>query len=40
MKDILSEIKQKAKLLNKTIVLPEGEDKRVVKAAQIAADGI
>ena len=38
MKDILSEIKQKAKLLNKTIVLPEGEDKRVVKAAQIAAD--
>lgn len=38
MKDILSEIKQKAKLLNKTIVLPEGEDKRVVKAAQIAAN--
>lgn len=37
MKDILGEIKKGASLLNKTIVLPEGEDKRVVKAASIAA---
>ncbi len=36
MKDILNEIKSNAKALNKTIVLPEGEDKRVVKAASLA----
>ena len=35
MRDILSEIKSKASALNKTIVLPEGEDKRVVKAASL-----
>ena len=33
MKDILNEIKQKAIALNKTVVLPEGEDSRVVVAA-------
>jgi len=33
MRNILDEIKAKAKALNKTIVLCEGEDKRVVKAA-------
>lgn len=33
MKNILSEIKSKASALNKTVVLPEGEDKRVVIAA-------
>ncbi len=33
MKNILDEIKSKAKALQKTIVLCEGEDKRVVKAA-------
>ena len=33
MRNILDEIKQKAKALQKTIVLCEGEDKRVVKAA-------
>ena len=33
MKNILEEIKSKAKALQKTIVLCEGEDKRVVKAA-------
>ena len=33
MKNILNEIKSKASALNKTIVLPEGEDKRVVLAA-------
>ena len=33
MKDILSEIKQRASALNKTVVLPEGEDSRVVEAA-------
>lgn len=33
MRNILDEIKLKAKALNKTIVLCEGEDKRVVKAA-------
>ncbi len=38
MKDILNEIKSNAKALNKTIVLPEGEDKRVVKAASLAAE--
>ena len=36
MKDILSQIKNNAKALNKTIVLPEGEDSRVVKAASLA----
>ena len=33
MRNILDEIKLKAKALQKTIVLCEGEDKRVVKAA-------
>ena len=33
MRNILDEIKQKAKALQKTIVLCEGEDKRVVQAA-------
>ena len=33
MKNILDEIKSKAKALQKTIVLCEGEDSRVVKAA-------
>ena len=33
MKNVLEEIKSKAKALNKTIVLCEGEDSRVVKAA-------
>ncbi len=37
MKNILDEIKAKAKALHKTIVLCEGEDKRVVKAAADAA---
>lgn len=37
MADILNEILAKAKKLGKTIVLPEGEDKRVVKAAADAA---
>ncbi len=36
MKNILDEIKSKAKALQKTIVLCEGEDKRVVKAASDA----
>ncbi len=38
MKDILNEIKQKAIAKNKTIILPEGEDKRVIEAAQKIAD--
>ena len=33
MRNILDEIKAKAKALQKTIVLCEGEDSRVVKAA-------
>lgn len=33
MKDILADIKLRASALNKTIVLPEGEDSRVVEAA-------
>lgn len=33
MKDILADIKSRASALNKTVVLPEGEDKRVVEAA-------
>ena len=36
MKNILEEIKIKAKSLQKTIVLCEGEDSRVVKAASDA----
>ena len=36
MRNILDEIKLKAKALQKTIVLCEGEDKRVVKAASDA----
>ncbi len=38
MKDILSEIKSNAKKKNKCVVLPEGEDSRVVKAASVAAN--
>ena len=38
MKDILNEIKQKAIALNKTVVLPEGEDSRVVVAASKIAE--
>jgi len=38
MATLLESIKQKASLLNKTIVLPEGEDARVVKAAGEAAN--
>ena len=33
MKNVLEQIKEKAKALKKTIVLCEGEDSRVVKAA-------
>ena len=33
MSNILCEIKKRAAALNKTIVLPEGEDSRVVQAA-------
>ena len=33
MSNVLESIKQQAKLLSKNIVLPEGEDARVVKAA-------
>ena len=36
MKDILSTIKSNAAAINKTVVLPEGEDSRVVKAASLA----
>ncbi len=36
MRNILDEIKAKAKALNKTVVLCEGEDSRVVKAAEMA----
>ena len=40
MADILSQIKARAKAKNKNIVLPEGEDKRVVTAAaQVAKEG-
>ncbi len=38
MRDILNDIKQKAIALNKTIVLPEGEDSRVIEAARQIAD--
>ncbi len=38
MANVLSEIKKQASLKNKNIVLPEGEDKRVVKAGSIAAN--
>lgn len=38
MADILNEIMQKAKKLGKTIVLPEGEDSRVVVAASKASE--
>ncbi|MBQ7879348.1 MAG: phosphate acetyltransferase, partial [Clostridia bacterium] len=38
MKNILDEIKAKAKALQKTIVLCEGEDSRVVKAAADATN--
>lgn len=37
MRDILNEIKSKAKALNKTVVLPEGEDNRVIEAASLVA---
>jgi len=41
MRDILAEIKEKASKLGKTIVLPEGEDQRVVEAAgKIVKEGI
>lgn len=41
MQNILEEIKSKAKALNKTIVLCEGEDKRVVQAASdVVKEGI
>ena len=33
MANVLENIKQQAKLLSKNVVLPEGEDSRVVKAA-------
>ena len=40
MADILSQIKQRAKAKNKNIVLPEGEDERVVvAAAAVVKDG-
>ena len=35
MPKVLEKIMEQAKLLNKTIVLPEGEDLRVLKAAHI-----
>ncbi len=35
---ILEEIRQKARLLKKRVVLPESNDERVLKAAQLAAD--
>ena len=38
MSDVLLKIKEGAKALGKTVVLPEGEDKRVVKAASVAAN--
>ena len=38
MSDVLLKIKESAKALGKTVVLPEGEDKRVVKAASVAAN--
>lgn len=41
MSDILEKIKQQASAKNKTIVLPEGEDKRVVAAAaKVVAEGL
>lgn len=41
MSDLMVEIKEKAKKAGKTIVLPEGNDKRVVEAAEkIASQGI
>lgn len=41
MKNIIDEIKSKAKILNKKIVLCEGEDSRVVQAASdVAKEGI
>ena len=38
MSQVLENIKKQASLLNKNIVLPEGEDSRVVKAAALAAE--
>ena len=38
MKNVLEEIKNKAKALQKKIVLCEGEDSRVVKAAAMATE--
>ncbi|MBR6737989.1 MAG: phosphate acetyltransferase [Clostridia bacterium] len=41
MKDILKDIKERASLKGKTVVLPEGEDSRVVKAAaQTVSEGV
>ena len=36
--DIIAQIRQKAKTKQKTIVLPEYNDKRVVEAAKIIQD--
>ena len=36
MSKVLDNIKQRAAALGKNIVLPEGEDKRVVEAAAVA----
>lgn len=36
--EILEKIREKAKALHKTVVLPESEDERVLKAAQLAAE--
>ncbi|MBQ4097806.1 MAG: phosphate acetyltransferase [Clostridia bacterium] len=38
MSQVLENIKKEASLLGKNIVLPEGEDSRVVKAAELAAN--
>ncbi len=38
MSNILENIKNQAKAIGKTVVLPEGEDKRVVEAASLAAN--
>ena len=37
MSKLIEGYKQKAKLMNKTVVLPEGEEPRVIKAAGIIA---
>ena len=41
MSQLIETYKQRAKALNKTVVLPEGEDPRVIKAAcKIAQEGL